>query len=294
MRPLGLPAAKVRKRLRRPQCTASRFALPRSSQSRRSRTRCASRSTSSTPSPPRPSRATRPPSARSTRALRMSQAVRPACSLVPAQASPPARRRLALGELCCPTRREPERPAWAPSRVASHCLERWCTAQCCLSSAALCAAACGHPTPRSTVLLPCKHRALLATRWLPDETLIAIASENNLSETAFVVSYGKPSHSSVATVSGPGTTYHYHREYSPNGCGHCEWARYCSPPPLRCAGSLTTAVLTSTVLYYCRTYQARALRTTSAGSPPPWRSTAAGTPRSPQAHTYVEPARVWP
>lgn len=70
------------------------------------------------------------------------------------------------------------------------------------------------------MLLSCKHRAPLATRWLPDETLIAIASENNLSETAFVVSYGKPSHSSVATVSGLGTTYHYHSEYSPNECGH--------------------------------------------------------------------------
>ena len=46
---------------------------------------------------------------------------------------------LALGALCCPSRREPERPAWAPSRVASHCLERWCTAQCCLTTDALCA-----------------------------------------------------------------------------------------------------------------------------------------------------------
>ena len=31
---------------------------------------------------------------------------------------------------------------------------------------------------------------LLPYRWLPDVTLIAIAAENNLSETAFVVSYG--------------------------------------------------------------------------------------------------------
>ena len=31
---------------------------------------------------------------------------------------------------------------------------------------------------------------LLPYRWLPDATLIAIAAENNLSETAFVVSYG--------------------------------------------------------------------------------------------------------
>ena len=47
---------------------------------------------------------------------------------------------------------------------------------------------------RVPTLAVCLSREHLArtTRWLPDETLIAIASENNLSETAFVVSYGKP------------------------------------------------------------------------------------------------------
>lgn len=51
--------------------------------------------------------------------------------------------------------------------------------------------------------------------WLPDETLIAIASENNLSETAFVVSYGTRS------------SYHI-RWFTPtvevNCCGHATLA----------------------------------------------------------------------
>ena len=94
---------------------------------------------------------------------------------------------LALGALCCPKRHEPEQASGAPARVASHRRLEWCCTEWCCTACA----ACGHLTPRSTVLLPCEHCAL-TTRWLPDETLIAIASENNLSETAFVVSYGEP------------------------------------------------------------------------------------------------------
>ena len=91
------------------------------------------------------------------------------------------------------------------------------------------------PDATLTVLLPCKHRALLATRWLPDETLIAIASENNLSETAFVVSYGTCSHRtyrhtilSVATVSGLGTAHHYRTTVDWRTC-YCRTYQYTVP-----------------------------------------------------------------
>ena len=68
--------------------------------------------------------------------------------------------------------------------------------------------------PHRTALLSCK-RCAPTVRWLPDETLIQIASENNLSETAFVVSYGKRSN------------YHI-RWFTPtvevNCCGHATLA----------------------------------------------------------------------
>ena len=68
--------------------------------------------------------------------------------------------------------------------------------------------------PHLTALLSCERCAPTA-RWLPDETLIQIASENNLSETAFVVSYGKRS------------SYHI-RWFTPtvevNCCGHATLA----------------------------------------------------------------------
>jgi len=120
--------------------------------------------------------------------LRRSHAVCPtACTLGPAQASPQAMRGWLWARSACPKRHEPEQASGAPARVASHRRLEWCCTEWCCTACA----ACGHLTPRSTVLLLCEHCAL-TTRWLPDETLIAIASENNLSETAFVVSYGKP------------------------------------------------------------------------------------------------------
>lgn len=66
-----------------------------------------------------------------------------------------------------------------------------------------CCTVCALRVLRVPTLAVCLSREHLArtTRWLPDETLIAIASENNLSETAFVVSYGKPYPYPYAAVS---------------------------------------------------------------------------------------------